>query len=137
MPTGRYLGPHSDQRVCADDGTRADFDVVENDCAHADEYFVVDLACVNDRGVPDRDQFAYGSWVTGVNVDDSVVLNVRARPDDDAVDITAQDRAVPDARFFFKNYVAEHSRARNNPRAGMDGGAFLQSRDDAVVTGRQ
>ena len=94
---GGIFDPHRDQRVCADDGTRADFDVVENDCAHADEYFIVDFARVNDRGVPDRDQFAYACWVTGVHVDDSVVLNVRARPDDDAVDITAQDRAVPDA----------------------------------------
>ena len=73
---------------------------------HADEYFIVDCACVNNRGVADCDQFADDSWITGVNVDDSVVLNVRARPDDDAVDITAQDRAVPDARFFFKNYIA-------------------------------
>jgi len=71
---------HSNQRVCADDGTRANFDIVENDCAHADEYFIVDLACVNVRRVPDRDQFAYACWVTGVNVDDSIVLNVRARP---------------------------------------------------------
>ena len=125
------------ERVCADDGPRADFDVVENDRSHADEYFIVDFACVNNRGMPDRDQFAHACWVTGINVDDSVVLNVRARPDDDAVDITPQDRSVPDARFFFKNYVAEHSRARNNPRAGMDGGAFLQSRDNAVVSGRQ
>ena len=92
---------------------------------------------MNDRGVADRDQFAYASWVTGVNVDDSVILNVRARPDDDAVDITAQNRAVPDARFFFKNYVAQDNRARNNPRAGMDGWAFLQSLDDAAMPGRQ
>src|SRR5262249_56056308 len=94
---GRDFGSYGDQCVCADDRTRADFDVVENDCAHADEDFIVDFARVNNRGVPDRNQFAYGCWVTGINVDNSVVLNVRARPDDDAVDITAQDRAVPDA----------------------------------------
>ena len=104
---------------------------------HADEHFIVDFARVNNRGMADGDQFAYVGWETGVNVDGSIVLNVRARPDDDAVDITAQDCAVPDARFFFKNYVTEHSRAGNNPRAGMDGGTSLQSRDDAVVSGRQ
>jgi len=97
--------------------TPANFDVVEDDGSHADEHFIVDLARVNNRGVADCDQFAYACWVTGVNVDDSIVLNVRAWPDDDAVDITAQNRAVPDARFFFKRYVTQHSRARNNPRA--------------------
>jgi hypothetical protein len=92
---------------------------------------------MNNRGMADGDQFAYDCWVTGVNVDGGIVLNIRARPDDDAVDIAAQDCAVPDARFFFENYVTEHSRARNNPRAGMNGGAFLQSREDAVVSGWQ
>ena len=87
--------------------------------------------------MPDGDQFADARWITSVDVDNSVVLNIRARPDDDAVDITAQDRAVPDACFFFENYVTQHSRARNNPRAGMDRGAFMQSRHDAVVSGRQ
>src|SRR5215510_10909257 len=93
---GRDLHSHGYQRVCADDGTRAHFDVVEDDGSHPDEYFIVDLARMNDRGVPDRDQFAYARWVTSVDVDDSVVLNVRARPDDDAIDITAQYCPVPD-----------------------------------------
>ncbi len=95
-PGGIFV-PDRDQRVCANDRARADFHIVENDGAHADQYFIVDFACVNDRGVADRDQFAHACWVTGVHVDDSVVLNVRARPDDDAVDITAKHRAVPDA----------------------------------------
>jgi hypothetical protein len=28
------------------------FDVVEDDGSHADEHFIVDFACVNNRGVP-------------------------------------------------------------------------------------
>ncbi|KAG0505296.1 MAG: hypothetical protein Udaeo_13740 [Candidatus Udaeobacter sp.] len=98
---GRNFHPHRDQRVCADDGACAYFHIVENDSAHADEHFIVDFARVNNRGMADGHQFAYDCWVTGVHVDDSVVLNVRARPDDDAVDIAAQDCAIPDTRFLF------------------------------------
>jgi hypothetical protein len=51
-----------DQYVRADDGARADFRAVENDCAHADKDFVMDSAGVDDRTVSDRDQIANESW---------------------------------------------------------------------------
>ena len=55
---------------------------------------------MHDGAVTDGDQFAYGSWITGIKVDDGIVLNVRARSDDDVVYVAAQDGTVPNARFF-------------------------------------
>src|SRR3954466_1408105 len=112
---GRDFRSHRHERVCADDRTRADFDVIEDDGSHANEDFIVDFACVNNCGVADRDQFTYVSGVTSVNVDGSIVLNVRARPYDDAVDITAEDGAVPDAGFLFQDNIPEHRCARDDP----------------------
>jgi hypothetical protein len=50
---------------------------------------------VHDRGVADGHQFAQGCWVIRVDVNDGIVLDVRAWTDDDAIDIAAQHRAVP------------------------------------------
>jgi len=57
-------------------------------------------------------------------VDDSIILNVRARSNDDAVDIAAQHRPVPNARFFRERDVANYRRTWDNPGAGMNRRAF-------------
>jgi hypothetical protein len=73
----------------------------------------------------DGDQFAYGCWIVRIDVNNGIILNVRARPNNDAVDVAAQHGAVPNARFFFENHIAEHRGAGDNPRAGMDCGTFF------------
>src|SRR5947208_10999243 len=55
----RNLHTAGDKRVCSNDGTRADFDIVKNNDTHPDKLFIVDLARVHDRVVADGDQFAY------------------------------------------------------------------------------
>ena len=132
---GRNFHSYRDQRVCADDGTRAHLDIVENDRAHADEHFIVDLARVHDGIVSDGDQFAYDCRIVRIDVSNSIVLNIGARPDDDAVDVAPQDGAVPHARFFFENHIAQQRGARNNPCAGMDRRTFFQTCCDAGVPG--
>ena len=56
---GRNFHPHRDQRVCPDDGACAYFHIVENDGAHPDENFIVDLASVDDGAVADGDKLAH------------------------------------------------------------------------------
>src|SRR5712692_12097181 len=122
---GRNAHPESDEGVRADDGARADFSAVENNRAHADEDFIVDLAGVNDGAVANSDKLAYGRRITGVDVNHGVVLNIRTRPDDDAVDVAAQNGAVPDARFLFERNVADDGRAGDDPGAWMNGRPFF------------
>ena len=47
---------------------------------------------MDDRGVTNSDQFPNGCWVVRIYVNYSVVLNVRAWPDDDAIDVATELR---------------------------------------------
>jgi hypothetical protein len=47
-------------------------------------------------------------------VDDATVLDIAAGTDEDAVDITAQDAAIPDARIFPDGDVTDNLGARSN-----------------------
>ena len=121
---GRNAHPESDERVRADDGARADFGAVENNRAHADEDFIVDLAGVNDGAVANGDKLAYTGRITGIDMDDGIVLDIGTRTDDDAVNVAAQNGAVPDARFLLECNVADDRRGGNDPCAWMDGRTF-------------
>ncbi len=92
---------------------------------------------VYDGGVPDGNQFAHRCWVICVDVNDGIILDVRAWTNDDAIDIAAKHRAVPNTRFFFENHVADHRCSRDNPRTGMDGRTFFQTRGDTGVSSGQ
>src|SRR4029077_19490252 len=86
----RNLHAASDKRVCSNDGTRANFHIVKNNDAHPDKHFIVDLARVHDRVVANRDQLTYDRGITCIKMHDGVVLNVRTRADNNAIDISAQ-----------------------------------------------
>ena len=73
---GRNFHSERDQRIRTDDGTRPNFGAIENDRAHADENFVVDLASVDDGAVADRDQLPQNCWISVIEMDDGIVLNV-------------------------------------------------------------
>src|SRR4030095_1056938 len=88
--------PDGDKSVCADDRTRADFHIVKNDSAHPNEHFIVDFACVHDGGVTNRNQFAHDCWIICVDVNDGIILDIRSRADDDAIDIATKHGAIPD-----------------------------------------
>ena len=114
---GRNFHPNRDQRVCPDEGPCADFHIVENNSAHPDEHFIVDLASVDDGAVADGYKLAHSCGIIRVEMDDCIVLNVRTRTDNDAVDVAAQDGPVPHARLFFDRDVANYHRAGDNPSA--------------------
>ena len=132
---GRDLFSRRHQGVRADDGTRADFRAVENDRAHADEHFVVDRAGVDDRAVADRDQFADDRRIIVGEMDDGAVLNIGARADDDAVNVAAQNGAIPDARFFAERDVANDGGVGNNKRARMQTRTETKAFGEAGVSG--
>jgi hypothetical protein len=115
----------SDEGVSADNGTCAHFNIVENDGAHPDKDLIVDLAWVDDGAVTDRNQFAHCCRIIRVEVDDGIVLNVRARPDYDTVDVAAQYGAVPNARLFCQGDIANYCCAGNDPGTWMDRGSFI------------
>src|SRR5436190_16579225 len=93
----RNFHPRCNERVRANDGACADFYIVENDGTHPNKHFIVDLACMHDSAVAHGNQLAYRCWIICVQVNDSIILNVRARSNDDTVDVAAQHRAIPDA----------------------------------------
>jgi len=98
---------------------------IENDRPHADENFIVDLASVHDGAVPNRDELTDDCRKPRVEMDDGVVLHIRARTDDDAVDVAPQNGSVPDARFLFEGHVADDSGARDNPGGRMNSRTFF------------
>jgi len=73
---GRNFHPNRDQCVCANDGARADLNIVENNGTHANQHFVVDLARVDDGVVPDSDQLAHGCRLIRMEVNDGIMLNI-------------------------------------------------------------
>ena len=121
----RNLHAASDKRICPNDGTRADFYIVENDGTHPDKHFIVDLARVHDRVVANRNQLAHDRGIICVKMHDGIVLDVRARADNDAIDIAPQNGAVPNARFFFKCNIANNGCSGDNPYARVNCGTFF------------
>jgi len=122
---GRNFHAEGDQRIRADDGARTNVRTIENDRPHADKNFIVDLASVHDGAVPNRDELTDDCRKPRVEMDDGVVLHIRARTDDDAVDVAPQNGSVPDARFLFEGHVADDSGARDNPGGRMNSRTFF------------
>src|SRR5438105_2874445 len=77
-------------------GASTDFRPIENNCAHPDQNFVVDGASVYDGAMTDGDELAQSHLVRRVDMNDGIVLNIRARADNDAIEIAAQNGAIPD-----------------------------------------
>lgn len=115
----RNFHPHGNECVCADHAPRANLRPIKNDRAHADEGLVVDGAGVDNGAVPDCHTLAENDRKIIGEVKDGVILNVRLRSHDNAVDIAAQDRAEPNARFFAQGDLAYHSGRWNDEGGGM------------------
>jgi hypothetical protein len=58
-------------------------------------------------------------------VNNRTILNIGARTNDNPIDVAPQHGAVPNAGFFLEDHIADYRSARNDPRGGMDGGAFF------------
>ena len=85
------------ERFRADDGLSADDCAVENHRAHAYQHFVADGAGVDNGAVANGDPVADEARKIVRKVQHGVVLDVRVVADDDAVDVAAQHRAIPNA----------------------------------------
>ena len=82
-------------------------------------------SAADDSVVADGNQFAYDRGIVCIKVHDGIILNVRTRADNDAIDIAAQHCAVPHARFFFKCNVANNGCSGDNPCARVNCGTFF------------
>ena len=85
----------------------ADDRAVQNHRAHAHQHFVADLAGVDNRAVADGDPVAEHAGEIVRQMQHGVVLHVGVVADDDAVDVAAQHRAVPDAGMRAERHVAD------------------------------
>ena len=94
---GRDFRSLCDERFRADDGLFADDRAVQNHRAHAHETFIADFASVNNRAVADGDPVAEDARQIVREMQHGVVLDVGVVAHDDAVDVAAQHRAIPDA----------------------------------------
>lgn len=117
---GRDFGSSAHERVCADDRAGANFRAIENNGAHSDKHFVIEGTRVNDRRMTDRYPLPHNGGKVIREMNDGRVLDVGTRADDDSVDITAQNRAMPDAGFFAKSNIANESRARSHECARVN-----------------
>ena len=101
--------------VMVDNEEADDLRAIEDDRAHADEHFIRNGAGVEDRLVADGDQFADERGKIVRKVNHGAVLHIRARADDDAIDVAAQHGAVPHARLLLERDVADHTRRWRDP----------------------
>src|SRR5262245_50630217 len=102
----------SDYAARRDHRLLADHRRVQHDCAHPDNRAVFDRAAFEQRAVTDGYVFLDDRGDIGRGVNDGVVLNVRAAPDDDPALVAAQHDAVPDARAVADLDVTDDHRSR-------------------------
>jgi hypothetical protein len=107
-----------DKRSGGDEAIVADFRPIENDRPHPDEAPVANRASVNHSGVAYRHVVTDGRRRDSArDVDDRVVLNVRARAYPNGENITAKDSAEPHARMFAEDNIANDACRGRNERA--------------------
>ncbi len=87
---------------------------------HADEDFIGDGAGVQDGFVADGDEFADKRGEVVGEMNDAAILDVRARADDDAIDVRPEDRLEPHARLFPKRHIADDRRIRRDEGRGVN-----------------
>lgn len=109
-----------DQRPRTDDAVLADFRVAEQDGAHADQRVRADGLAVHDGVVANHDIAANRQRTVAHDVDRCVVLDVRAAPDADRLEIAAHDAGKPDARILADDDVAGHACRRRNEDRRID-----------------
>ena len=76
---------------------------------------------MHDGAVANGDKLTYARRSAGIDMNDGIVLDIGTRADDNAINVAAQNGAVPDARFLFERNVADDGRAGNDPGAWVDG----------------
>ena len=82
-------------------------------------------AGVNDGFVADGDQFPNDCGEVVGEMDDGAVLNVAARADQNAVDVAAQDRLIPDTAVVTQRYIPQHIRTGSDKNPGAELGPTL------------
>lgn len=84
----------------SDDAAGSDFRPIQNDGTHADEDLVSNGAGMNDGTMSDGDALPKDTGVMIADVEHRTILDVGLSSDNDAVDVTTQHAAKPNARLF-------------------------------------
>jgi len=100
------FGSLGHERLGADDGLFANDGAIEDHRAHAHQHLVTDLASVDHGAVAHGDPVAKETGEIVGEMQDGVVLHVGMVANDDAVDVAAQDGAIPNAGVVTEGDVA-------------------------------
>ena len=130
---GRNLGAGRDEGLRADDGLFADNRAIQNDRAHTDEAFIADFAGVDDGAVAHGDPVTKDARKFIGEVQHGVVLHVGVVADDDAVDVAAQHRAVPDAGVGAERDIPYDRGGFGDERALAELRLFAQKRVQLLI----
>src|SRR5579883_2567702 len=85
------------QRAGPHQGARPDTGAVEQDRAHADQGAIADKRGMQNDAMADGDALADRHRLSGIGMNDAVILDIGARADGDPFIVAAQHRAEPDA----------------------------------------
>ena len=119
---GGDFGAGGDDGAGGNEALVADFCTVEDGRAHTDKAFVADGAGVDDGAVAERGVGTdSGGEVVG-EMDDTAVLDVAPLPDDDGLNVAAQDGTVEDAGVFAESDVAHDFRVGRDEGGGGEVG---------------
>ena len=116
------------QRLRTDDGLFADHRAVQNHRAHADKNFIADFARVDNRAVADRHPVTEHARKIIREMQHRVVLHVRVMAHDDAIDVAAQHRAIPDTRMCAERHIADDRGAAGDENFFAELGLFAEKR---------
>src|SRR5262245_4244409 len=117
----RTRGDHAARR---DHRLTTDHRRVQHDRAHPDDRAVFDRAAFEQRAVADGNVLFDNRWDFWRGVNDRVVLNVRAAPDDDPALVAAQHDAIPYARAVADLDVADDDCGRGYKNILADARVF-------------
>ena len=107
----RDAPPLGDECAGGDQALLADLAAGQQQRPHADQGVAADAAAVQHRPVADDDPLLDVLRLAVVGVDDAPVLHVDARPQRDARQVAADDRAVPQVHPGRQHHVARHHHA--------------------------
>jgi short-subunit dehydrogenase len=108
----RDEAPRRDHAALTDDGA------VEDDGPHAHQHAILNLAAVNRRAVAHHHVGSDERRIAIPHVDHAAVLQVAVRPELDAIEVTPEHAAVPDARALEDLHVT-HDRGPGRHEAAF------------------
>jgi len=116
----RVLGHESSG---GDGASGTDAGSIENDGPHADEHLVFHGAGVDDGTMTNGDTISEDAGMIIADMQHGAVLDIGLSAHDNAVDVTPEDTAKPNAGFFTEIHGTDDDGAWSDECAVRDGGA--------------